>query len=746
MVERRETLNSNTTSTQTEMEDEGRRRSAITRILILLLAIELLNLLWILSLRWGIVPISESVLVGLVIQFFDALFLTYLSYNAFLARSVQKRLSEYLEERRTLGIRIGAIVEEKDNQLSTVSQLENQGVWPELRDQILGAIGTEMKLGKSKELRNEAKWLSKKQAKNIFEDPTSSIGIWLRLLKLFNESVTTYSSKRKSLLDSGDLSTTTVSQKDYERNLENLKGLSSLTRSVITKQVTLNAFRLIKFPLLAAWIVCTNLAIVFGLGLSEFLNWWIPFDLLISGIWLALLLRPELDYRVRFATQKVSITVENLLVSTLTTAPLATVVGVFAYESVQVMPASFKSDLSVTLVNLWGDPLSRILIVVSTASLLVFLLKDATLFILERWSERLSMKYDETFVSLTQWVAATYIAIIASAILVTSFHEQLGITSPETVLLPYLFAVTLLTGILGYASRETLENFFAGVMIRMNPPFQKGDRIILESGELCDVREMGMRSVTLYNIQLNAEIYVPNRIASNMTVTNVSRPDLELRVQVPVNIRAVPGNLAKAERILMDIAYSEPEVDQMIIDDTEFGSDKAIWNRERNRFSIRDLLGNLRRIYPRVDNTKVATGEIVTNKEGAMHLTTFKDVVDEALTAISNGRKHYKRATDEQARMSCIETIMKNCQNLSNAIYSVGENLPDIKEELDALITELSKEPAVHSRPDLSPSGVPYMALKLNVFAFHLERRFEVEHKLNCAILDRLGSVGLLMA
>jgi hypothetical protein len=73
---------------------------------------------------------------------------------------------------------------------------------------------------------------------------------------------------------------------------------------------------------------------------------------------------------------------------------------------------------------------------------------------------------------------------------------------------------------------------------------------------------------------------------------------------------------------------------------------------------------------------------------------------------------------------------------LCNAIYSIGDSIPEIKEELDPLISELTKEPVVHSLTQITGER-SIVCFTLNAFILHLERRYELEHILNEAILTR---------
>jgi small-conductance mechanosensitive channel len=393
--------------------------------------------------------------------------------------------------------------------------------------------------------------------------------------------------------------------------------------------------------------------------------------------------------------------------------------------------------------SLWLDPIARIILLAVLTALSMYSARNLTLSILQRVFKGSQFKYDEALFGVIQAFAFAYILIIFSAILILSFQKELGIASPDTIVLVYVFIGGIFTGALGYTSRESLENLFSGIMLRVNRPFSVGDRIILPSGEICDVREIGMEGVRLYNVLLNAEIYMSNTAITAISVTNVSRPDLELRLQVSVSIKAEKGSLADAETNLIQCAYDEPEVDQMLINDDEIKDrpDVVEFYKNTNRKSVQILVDELCRTYPEIQEVRVLKGA-----GASWQVDLFNKVVEEALVEMLNARNAYKNAKESDNKKEitdAIANVIGSWDKLANAVHSVGEKLPDFKDDLIPLITEMSKEPSVHSNFKTSDNDT-YILVTLNVFAIHLERRFEVEHKLNKAILDKLKERGLL--
>jgi small-conductance mechanosensitive channel len=307
-------------------------------------------------------------------------------------------------------------------------------------------------------------------------------------------------------------------------------------------------------------------------------------------------------------------------------------------------------------------------------------------------------------------------------------------------------AGTIITAVIGYASRDSIESFFAGVMLRVNPTFEVGDRIVIENladKKICDVKEIGLRTVRLYDIMSNTEMFVPNKTLSDMVVTNVSRPDLELRVQVTVIIRSEKqkkpneeDTLSMAERMLIDIAYREPEVDQAAVSDDEIKETKG-------RMSIEYAWNKLRALHKDVEMISISTAEQATWKS-----VNAVIAMDNALVNMKKARDDYRKAIGKEGkekRLLAIEQIINSYHVLCRTVDSLAESRSWLKEDefLHKIRDELSKEPVVSSKFGITAS-VEYVSATINLFALNMQRRIEVENRLNRAILDELGEAGLL--
>lgn len=101
--------------------------------------------------------------------------------------------------------------------------------------------------------------------------------------------------------------------------------------------------------------------------------------------------------------------------------------------------------------------------------------------------------------------------------------------------------------VIGLAAQDTFSSIFAGIQIMVDRPFKVGDRIILSTGQVCDVKKIGIRSTRAYGVTNHEMIVIPNVLLCNNKVTNISRPDGHRAISVEVGV-AYGTDIEKAER------------------------------------------------------------------------------------------------------------------------------------------------------------------------------------------------------
>lgn len=265
----------------------------------------------------------------------------------------------------------------------------------------------------------------------------------------------------------------------------------------------------------------------------------------------------------RLITERTSTDVDDILA----VGAAAPVACIGAALFVRLGFSALPTYLTYALMKGWrvitAEGLPFILTVVVGSWVIGILFNRVLIYLLARWAARTEHTADDTFVRYLQVFGTFLILVVAGGIFIARYQRGIGeATGFANPLLPYSLFVGILTAVSGYASREAIESFFSSLLLQVDKPFTMGDRVVLPGGQVCDVLSIGMRTTRLYDIMQNAEISVPNRILANEPTTNISRPDVQLRIAIPVQVQLLKSQLSRAEEVLLDIAYLESEVDQ----------------------------------------------------------------------------------------------------------------------------------------------------------------------------------------
>ncbi len=144
--------------------------------------------------------------------------------------------------------------------------------------------------------------------------------------------------------------------------------------------------------------------------------------------------------------------------------------------------------------------------------------------------------------------------------------DQLGIE-----VTPLIASLGIAGFAIGFAAKDTLANLLAGFFILTDRPFVKGDRI--QVGEyLGEVVDIGLRTTKIETLD-HTLVIVPNEKIISTEVINYARPDLQLKVKMPVGV-AYGSDPDKVKDLVLDIVNAS----ELVLDEpspniffTEFG-------------------------------------------------------------------------------------------------------------------------------------------------------------------------------
>jgi small-conductance mechanosensitive channel len=124
---------------------------------------------------------------------------------------------------------------------------------------------------------------------------------------------------------------------------------------------------------------------------------------------------------------------------------------------------------------------------------------------------------------------------------------------------PWIASAGIVGIAVGFAAQDTLSNFFAGIAIIADQPYQVGDYVNLAEGHRGRVVTIGLRSTRILTRD-DVEITIPNAVIGGAAIVNETRgPSTANRVRVQTGV-AYGTDLDRAQAVLIEVAAGEPLV------------------------------------------------------------------------------------------------------------------------------------------------------------------------------------------
>ncbi len=194
--------------------------------------------------------------------------------------------------------------------------------------------------------------------------------------------------------------------------------------------------------------------------------------------------------------------------------------------------------------------LYQILLILVIAFVAYLIFDRVIIYYAQQWSRVTDTEIDDVLVPLLHKAGLIVIPIFALGAVLSLFGVDL------TLMVAGFGVIGL---VVAFAVQETLSNVFAGMQLLLDRPFKVGDLVELDSGEICEVRKIGLRSTTMYNTSDHEMIVVPNNDVINKKVVNYSRPDMHRSMCVEVGV-AYGTDVNKVKAALLKVAADNPEV------------------------------------------------------------------------------------------------------------------------------------------------------------------------------------------
>jgi small-conductance mechanosensitive channel len=317
---------------------------------------------------------------------------------------------------------------------------------------------------------------------------------------------------------------------------------------------------------------------MFDVDLPDYLNnQWAEF-LILLGVWLliGLLVMMAMRLLARLTFAKTETKVDDLIVEAISGPVVLLVFGYGVIESLRVLD----------IVS--GELVDRVLGIyeVLVALIVVYLAYKIFRLVFIPMAQGVSKKRKQTF---NKTVYDLFESVGAVIILVFGFFWVLTVLGLNVTV--FLAGAGIAGLILAFAMQDTLSNYFSGLHLMLDKPFEIGDTIEIND-EFMKVLRVGMRSTRLYNMFAHEIEIVPNNMIANSMISNVTQPDSEYRAFVKVGV-AYGSDLAKVKKIILEVVTSNDDV--VTNDDDrrpscnliDFGESTLVF---RTRFFVKDVL------------------------------------------------------------------------------------------------------------------------------------------------------------
>ena len=204
---------------------------------------------------------------------------------------------------------------------------------------------------------------------------------------------------------------------------------------------------------------------------------------------------------------------------------------------------------------LWLEQTLLSTIILAITYWILELFSQVVIYYLKEYAETTEVMWDNVLIPLLEGVIPVVIVIIGfSAIIQFSFGIDL--TGAWITLGGATFVI-------GFAVKDILANFFSGIVLLIDSPFQFGDvlRFEDESGNTSSLgilRKIGVRVTHLYMFECHTEVYIPNSVMQLHKITNLSRPIEPVFYSTPIVFN--PNcNLEKVKKIMKEIIQAHPD-------------------------------------------------------------------------------------------------------------------------------------------------------------------------------------------
>ena len=219
-----------------------------------------------------------------------------------------------------------------------------------------------------------------------------------------------------------------------------------------------------------------------------------------------------------------------------------------------VLLGVYQSFSYIGILAKYSDDFSRVMKSVILIIWIYAIAKLANVVILEigfKFAEKTKSTLDDELMPLFQKLSNVIIYFAGIMFLLKMWNIDIT---------PLLASAGIMGFVVAFAAQDTLSHLFGGISIYFDKPFRVGDRIQLESGEIGDVLEIGIRSTRIKTFD-ETVVILPNSKIANSKIINYNQPASKIKEKVVVKV-AYGSDIDKVKKILLEIVSNISEVEK----------------------------------------------------------------------------------------------------------------------------------------------------------------------------------------
>ena len=201
------------------------------------------------------------------------------------------------------------------------------------------------------------------------------------------------------------------------------------------------------------------------------------------------------------------------------------------------------------LIIRWEQRLLTALIVVAVSYWIAQVFTQVVAYYLKKYAQQSEAMWDDVLIPILESTFPLVVYLLGGFFFLQAFGIDLT---------GLWVAFGGLTFVLGFAMKDILANFFSGLVLLIDTPFQFGDVISLPDGSLAIIKKVGIRVTNLFLIDTHCEVYLPNGMLESVNIVNLSRPSPHYYYEIDIPLRADTDS-AKAMKIITDVIMAHPD-------------------------------------------------------------------------------------------------------------------------------------------------------------------------------------------